>query len=258
MARVKGSKNKKPRLVYPRKCDYCDYISNNPSMWHYHNRTHDPIPEGRLCDHGCQRPALFRGTGGKLTCEKISQQCPAYLERLSTRIKEYWQSEESIERKVKTKNLFLECCAHNEASRQKMREVLRNKLKSMTPTEAREYKVYSRAARRLSRREMDKVICKVDYQVYQIDHILSLYDCWKLGLSVEIAAHLANCKIIHKSQNASKGKKSWISLEALQEKIQTYVLQGPQLSQLIDAEIEHEVVQMNLLVQQLTQREAVL
>ena len=252
MSRVKGSKNKKPCLVYPRKCNYCDYMSNNPSMWHYHNQTHSPIPEGSMCEHGCQRTALFRGTGGKLSCEKISQRCPAYIERHSKRVQEQWQSEKSIDRKAQTTKLFLETCAYNEVSRQKLREVLRNKLKSMTPTEAQEYTVYSRAARRLSRRDMDKLISKVDYKTYQIDHILSLYDCWRLGLSIDIAAHLANCKIIHRSQNASKGKKSWISLDALQEKIQTYVLKGPQLSQLIDAAIDHEVVQMTILMEQST------
>lgn len=242
MGRLKGAKNKKPALIYPRKCNFCDYVSNNPSMWHYHNRTHDPIPEGTFCDHGCNRPALFRGTGGKFSCEKVSHRCPAHRERLSKNVKGQWRSDKAVERKEKTKSLFLQTCAHNEDSRRKGLEVIRNRLKSMTPLEAKQYVVYSRAARKLSRRYMNEIICGVDYKVYQIDHIVSLYDCWKLNLSVQVAAHLANCRIVHKLVNASKGKKSWLTVEALYEKIEIFESRGPQISDIIDNTISHVVL----------------
>ena len=73
----KGRPNKiHSGIHYPRKCEYCDYVSNNPSMYHYHKQIHDPIPDNQLCDHGCNSPALFRGTGGKYTCHKNAHHCP--------------------------------------------------------------------------------------------------------------------------------------------------------------------------------------
>jgi len=45
------------KITYPRKCNECDYVSNNPAMYHYHKKTHEPIPVGTLCKHGCGFPA---------------------------------------------------------------------------------------------------------------------------------------------------------------------------------------------------------
>lgn len=67
------------KIEYPRKCNHCEYVANNPQMWHYHNKTHAPIPKGQLCDHGCGCFAIVRGTGGVYSCSSISQRCPAYV-----------------------------------------------------------------------------------------------------------------------------------------------------------------------------------
>ena len=56
----KGCPNKKKSgIIYPRKCEHCDYISNNPAMYSIHKKTHQPIPDGQLCDHGCGQNAIM-------------------------------------------------------------------------------------------------------------------------------------------------------------------------------------------------------
>jgi len=108
MGRPKGSKNKiQSGIAYPRKCNHCDYVSNNPQMWHYHDKTHQMIPDGTRCQFGCGNTARFRNTKGTYSCSKISQHCPGYLEKHSERIKEHWQRPEAVARKEETARSLL-------------------------------------------------------------------------------------------------------------------------------------------------------
>ena len=226
MARQKGSKNKKLATIYPRKCNYCDYVSNNPSMWYYHNQTHLPIPADARCDYGCGQLARYRGTGGKLTCEKTGHHCPAYICRHSKLIKEQWDREESRARRDQTRNKFLLNCVHNKAIREKNIASIRSRVKNFTPEQAKDYEQYGRKVRRLSRRYVDAMIADIDYSIYQIDHIMSVFDCWFQNLPVEHAAHIINCRVVHKSINASKGKKSLMTKEELLSKIALFEQTG--------------------------------
>ena len=92
----KGCPNKvHSGIYYPRKCDHCDYVSNNPQMYSYHKHTHDTIPNGQLCEQGCGKLALFRNTSGRYLCVKTTQHCSSYIETHSERIKEHWARPEA-------------------------------------------------------------------------------------------------------------------------------------------------------------------
>jgi len=209
------------KIQYPRKCNHCDYISNNPQMWHYHNKTHDPIDEGQLCDHGCGRPALFRNTGGKYSCVKNSFTCPAYISRLSAAIKTHWQRPEAIERKVQTKTILLKTACTPEAVN-KMKETKRKKSGLLTPDDVKNYRHYARAIRERAQMWAKEQGYILGQQTYHVDHKLSILDAWNAKLPLEIVNHPANLQILEAKENSSKGSKSIITVEELYEFIRKY------------------------------------
>ena len=84
------------RIEYPRKCPHCSNISTDPFTYSYHKRTHKAIPEGTLCDLGCDNEAKFVNTNNKYTCQDSFTKCPAYLKRLSYRTKKDWEGGDEI------------------------------------------------------------------------------------------------------------------------------------------------------------------
>ena len=95
MARKQRSdteKRKANSLKDPRKCDTCDYVSNNPSMFHYHKKTHSSL-DNKFCR--CGNVATHVGTMGKYRCNQNPHLCPLYLEEHSARIKEQWIGDEA-------------------------------------------------------------------------------------------------------------------------------------------------------------------
>jgi hypothetical protein len=118
-------------------------MSNNPSMYYYHNKTHDEIPEGKLCDHGCGQLATVINTHGKYTCLPIAQHCPKYIEIHSNRIKKQWENAD--ERKEQTK-ISLISRLHNDENYKKIKETLKKKFGKITVDQIIEYRHYARKA----------------------------------------------------------------------------------------------------------------
>lgn len=199
-------------IQYPRKCEHCDYVSNNPSMHHYHKKTHEPIPAGQLCDHGCGQPAAYRGTGGKYTCEKIAHHCPAYLHKHSDRVKQQWEG--ANERKEATKKSLIERL-HNKETVEKMSRTKREKFGKLDPEKAREYRHYARFIRQRAQAWAREQGYEIGQQTYHVDHKLSIQDAWRAGLSEEIVNHPANLQILDAKVNTRKGAKSCITVEEL-------------------------------------------
>lgn len=209
------------KIQYPRKCNHCDYLSNNPQMWHYHNKTHDLIPEGQLCDHGCGSTANYRGTGGVYTCVKNSFTCPAYTSRLSATIKTHWQRPEATKRKEQTKETLLKTACTPEAVN-KMKETKRKKSGLLTPEDAKNYRHYARAIRERAQMWAKDNGYKLGHQTYHVYHKLSILDAWNANLSAEIVNHPVNLQILEAKENSRKGSKSSITLEELYNLIKIY------------------------------------
>jgi hypothetical protein len=206
------------KIQYPRKCNHCDYISNNPQMWHYHNKTHDPISSDKLCDNGCGNHANFFNTKGRYTCVKISQQCPEYIRTHADRIKEHWSRPEAIDRKEQTKTSFVNRL-HNTETVDRIKETKKRKSGLLTPDDAKNYRHYARAIRQRAQlwaRENGYIIGK---QTYHVDHKLSILDAWHAKLPLEIVNHPANLQILEARKNSSKGRKSIITVDELYDLI---------------------------------------
>lgn len=202
---------------YPRKCKHCDYVSNNPTMYHYHKITHDPIPEGQLCDHGCGRLAKYRGTGGKYTCEKKFSLCPNYLVELAARTKLSWLN--ANERKEETKKRFFEHCCGVPEVVEKQKQTLKEKFGNFNPEQLKEYRHYARRLRARAQKWAKAQGYVLGQQTYHVDHKLSILDAWKAGLSEDIVNHPANLQILDAKINSGKGSKSSITVEQLLEQI---------------------------------------
>lgn len=223
MGRPKGSKNKhQTGIQYPRKCNDCDYVSNNPQMWHYHKRTHEPIPKGQLCENGCRKQANFFNTKGRYTCTKVSQHCPEYLRVHSHRIKSQWAAPESSVRKENTKKTFLQYCAGNESAVEKMKETKRKKSGLLTPDDAKNYRHYARAIRQRAQIWAREQGYLLGQQTYHVDHKLSILDAWNANLPAEVVNHPANLQILEAKKNSSRGSKSIITVEELYDLISSF------------------------------------
>ena len=209
------------KIQYPRKCNHCDYISNNPQMWHYHNKTHDPIPEGQLCDHGCGFPAKFRGTGGIYSCSKISQQCPMYIKTQSDRIKSHWKRSGAVERKTKATQTLLKTACTPEAVA-KMKETKRKKSGLLTPNDTKNYRHYARAIRQRAQIWARENGYELGPQTFHVDHKLSVLDAWKLNLPESVVNHPVNLQILEAKKNSSKGSTSILNVEELYDMIEKY------------------------------------
>ena len=216
MGREKGSTNKiQTGISYPRKCSQCNYLSNNPAMFHYHKKTHDPIPVGQLCDFGCGQLATVKGTGGKYACLPITQQCPFYIKTHSERITDQWATQESKKRRQETKERFFKFCCGNTDAILKMQETKRLKFNTISPDTAKNYRAYARYLRKRAQqwaRDQGFILGK---QTYHVDHKLSIKDAWYAGLSAEIVNHPANLQVIEAKKNSSKGANSSLTVEEL-------------------------------------------
>lgn len=209
------------KIQYPRKCNICSYISNNPQMWHYHNKTHEPIPNGQLCEQGCGNPALFRNTGGRYTCCKITHQCKSYVTEHSNRISEHWQRPNAVERKIKTTQTLLKSACTPEAI-EKMKNTKRIKSGLLTPENAKNYRHYARAIRYRAQQWAKENGYILGQRSYHVDHKFSILDSWNANLPAEIVNHPANLQILEANKNTSKGRKSSITLEELLKEIKSF------------------------------------
>ena len=200
------------KIPYPRKCDHCDYLSNNPSMFHYHKRTHSTIPLGKLCDHGCNQQATVLNTHGKYTCVAIAQHCPEYIKQHSDRVTKQWEGD--TKRREKARKTFAKHL-HNQKVIEKMKATKKKKTGLVTPEDVKEYRHYARLIRQRAQIWAREQGYKLGQQTYHVDHKLSILDAWHAGLPETIVNHPANLQILEAKQNSSKGAKSTITVEEL-------------------------------------------
>jgi hypothetical protein len=216
MSRSKGSKNKVlSGITYPRKCKYCDYVSNNPSMHHYHNKIHQPIPEDKLCDHGCGQLATVINTNGKYTCLPLAHHCPEYIRKHSERVAEHWQRPNATERKEKTKERFFEHCCGVPEVIEKQKQTLKEKWGDFTPEQMKDFRHYARRVRARAQKWAKSQGVVLGRQTFHIDHMFSVWDAWLAGLPESTVNHPANLRILEANANSSKGAKSLYTLEEL-------------------------------------------
>lgn len=212
----KGCPNKKQSgITYPRKCNCCDYISNNPAMYSYHKKTHEPIPVGQLCDHGCGQHAIYFNTNGKYSCSKIVQHCPEYIRQHSERVKTYWARPEAIERKETTKKTFLECCANNNDVQNRRKDTIKHKWGNFTPAQMKDYRHYARRIRQRAQTWAKNNGYCLGQQTFHVDHRLSIWDAYQAGLPEQIVNNPVNLQILEAKKNSSKGAKSLLTVDEL-------------------------------------------
>lgn len=217
----KGKLNKKGRIEYPRICDQCGYLSNNPSMHHYHKQTHYAIPEGQLCDGGCGNLAQYIKTNGRMVCKKNSSQCPEYVKHLSFRVEAQWATEEADQRRINTRKSLIDRL-HTPEIRLIQTNTKRKKFGTLDPERAKDYRHYARYVRERAQKWARDNGYEIGRQTYHVDHILSVNEAWKAGLPEPIVNHPVNLRILDSRLNSSKGAKSLISVEDLLIKIAQY------------------------------------
>lgn len=218
MGRAKGTKNKIPSdISYPRKCETCDYISNNPSMFHYHKKTHYSV-EGKVCAYGCEQPAKFVSTQETYCCSKTFHLCPGYLETHSDRISQQWERPESQQRKIDTRQSFIERL-HTPEIRERQKNTMRAKTGILTEERRLIFRRYAYACRKLAQSWAKDNGYEIGQQTFHVDHIYSVLDGFKNGIEPAIISHQVNLRILEAKKNSSKGPKSEITLEELLERI---------------------------------------
>ena len=212
----KGCPNKvQSGITYPRKCEHCDYMSNNPSMYHYHKKTHEAIPEGKLCDGGCGQLATVINTHGKYTCLPVAQHCPEYLRLHSERITKQWDDPKFDDRRLATRERFFKYCCGNEDALAKMRATKKSKYGTLQPSELKSYRSYSRWIRTRAQRWAKDLGYELGVLTFHVDHKLSIKDGWRANLPAEIVNHPANLQVIEAKKNSGKGAKSSLTVEEL-------------------------------------------
>lgn len=216
MGRPKGSKNIiQTGITYPRKCKKCNYISNNPSMYHYHNKTHDAV-DGKICDHGCGLPAVSKSTRGRYCCSDVYTSCPGYIKNSVARTTEHWARPESDQRKENAKKTFI-ASVHNRETVDKARKTKWAKWGMENATEAqwKDFKRYARSCRKLSQLWAKDNGYELGQQTFHVDHIFSIMDGFRNKISPSIMSHPANLRVIEAKKNSAKGGKSEITLAEL-------------------------------------------
>ena len=200
------------KIWYPRKCEHCDYVSNNPSMYHYHSKTHQSIPAGTLCNHGCGQLATVINTNGKYTCLPMAQHCPEYLRKHSARVKKQWEGAE--QRKEETR-LTIDTRLNTKENIEKRKQTLQEKWGDFTPEQMRDFRHYARRIRARAQKWAKAQGYELGKQTYHVDHKFSIWDAWLEGLPESVINHPANLRILEANENLSKGAKSLYTLEEL-------------------------------------------
>ena len=205
------------KIQYPRKCEQCDYMSNNPSMFHYHKKTHAPVPPGKLCDHGCGTLATCVSTGGVFSCLPTSVRCPAYIKEHSARIVSQWEAPNSNERRLQTKARFMKHCCGNLDTLTKFKATLKKKFGDFTPEQMQDFRHYARRVRARAQRWAKEQGYELGITTLHVDHKLSIRDAWLAGLSESIVNHPANLQVLPATENCSKGWHSSLTIGELMD-----------------------------------------
>lgn len=214
MGRRLNSRNKnQSKISYPRECKHCGYISNNPSMYHYHMKTHEIIPVGKLCDHGCGNQALFKNTNNIYSCSKISQRCPSYIKTHSERVKKQW-SAASDQRRNQTRQSLIERL-HTPEARQQQKAAIRKKWKHLSEESLKEYRHYARLIRKRAQQWARNNGYDIGRMTYHVDHKYSIWEGFNAGIPEHIMNNPVNLEILPARTNSSKGARCSLTLEEL-------------------------------------------
>jgi len=208
----KGCPNKiQSGITYPRKCETCDYVSNNPSMYSYHKKTHSSL-DGKFCR--CGNSATHVGTMGKYRCNENPHLCPKYLEEHSKRVKEHWERPEADQRKKDTAASTIERLCTPEM-RKKGSITKRTKTGLLTEEKRKIFRRYAYSCRKLAQLWAKENGYEIGRDTFHVDHIYSVLDGFTNEVEPAIISHPANLRILAAKDNSSKGRKSLITLEEL-------------------------------------------
>lgn len=222
MGRPKGSKNKtQTGISYPRKCDFCSHMANNPSSYHYHKQVHFEIPEGTLCDNGCGNVATVIKTNGRYKCQSNAHLCPEYIKNHSDQIKKQWADESSNDRREKFRQLFADRMADPKIYK-KSSITKREKFGTLDPERAKDFRHYARFVRQRAQTWAKANGYDIGRDTFHVDHILSINDAWKAGLPEPVVNHPVNLRILECKLNSGKGSKSLFSVQELLSRIEQY------------------------------------
>lgn len=207
MGRPKGSNNQKPLISYPRICD-CGYAANNPSMWSYHTKTHEPLPSGRLCDFGCGDFAKARNTGGRYTCDVAGNgnRCPSMVAEIRKRVTRDWVGANKRKEDA-TRSLLT--TSFTDAAKTKSKETKRRNLIAQDNTKDR--RQYNRQIHSISQgtlRQHPNLVNPLGLPIGKttnhLDHMVSKHVGYLLGIPAEYMGSHYNLEVIPQSQNNSK------------------------------------------------------
>jgi hypothetical protein len=190
-------------------------------MWHYHQRTHQPIPADQQCEFGCGQQAQFVKTSGKYSCSEVTQHCPGYTKSHSKRIKSQWDENDWDDRKAFVSSLM----KNPEFAAKQVEAAKKTKLEKILSLEwSDDRRSYYTAVTQLTYRtyqEHAAIINPDNLELgrtsYHLDHRVSKFIGWLLGIPPEILAHPDNLEVISYSENTSKGKKCSVDPLALSE-----------------------------------------
>lgn len=203
------------KIKYPRKCDTCDYISNNPTMFHYHKKTHYSVVD-KICDYGCKQPANFVSTRGVYCCSKNHMQCPIVREEYVNKVTIQWKRPESAQRKINTAISTKErLCTREMIEKGRRAKWAKWGMEHATEEQWKDFRKYARSCRALSQKWAKDNGYKIGLQTFHVDHIFSVVDGFRNKVSPIIMSHSANLRILEAKKNSSKGCKSEITLEEL-------------------------------------------
>jgi hypothetical protein len=200
-------------ITYPRKCNTCSHIANNPTNWHYHKQIHKDIPEGQLCDFGCETKANFRKTTGKYSCLSNTHQCPGYLRQHSEQTLQQWKNNNWENRKkVLTNRTKNETKIQIQARAEKQIKTKRAKrLACENTSDMRKYKrlitYHSYRSYEIHKEDINPNNLPIGKLQYHIDHKVSKHVGWFLKIPIDIMSHPKNLQILEYDKNAMKSSK---------------------------------------------------
>lgn len=186
-------------------------------MFHYHKKTHNSI-ESKMCEHGCNKPALFISTSGKYSCSEKFQFCKGYIRLQAERVTNQWASNKSDQRKIDARESFIKRL-HNEETYKKQSRTKRLQTGLLTEEKRKDFRAYARSCRKLSQLWAKDNGHETGRQTFHVDHIYSVLDGFKNEVPPSIISHPCNLRILEAKKNSSKGRNSEITLEELYEKI---------------------------------------
>jgi hypothetical protein len=206
-------------IYYPRMCDHCNHVSNNPSAWHYHKRKHEPIPDGQLCEGGCGQPAVIRNTRGTYKCDENAHSCPQYRKEHSDRIKMQWQENLWTVRRQAVAGLMKDPEIIEKQVKRANATKRRRMLSDIWTKERRRY-VY--AVHKLTMETYEKHKDEINPDnlplgrfEYHIDHKVSKLRGWIEKIPPETMARKENLEILWWRDNVSKNAQCSMLIEDL-------------------------------------------